>query len=147
MFRSHFVLGDVEIGLELFERGRPRGNAVLGDRHMGGPDDGVQHELAEVVIAPVPVEVGSGDAETAAAVRPLAGPGHRLRLAVGHRPARTYLLPLCVPSARSSEERRQIGQDRRDVVRAAQKPHVVVPLVIRRERLHAPGDFMLGSCL
>ena len=61
---------------------------------------------------------------------------------------RTALLPLCVPSRRLSEDgRRQVGEDRRHVVRAAQEPHVVVPLVVGGEGLHAAGDLVLGQML
>ena len=43
--------------------------------------------------------------------------------------------------------RRQVGKDGRNVVRAAQKPHVVVPLVVGGEGFDAASDFVLGQVL
>src|SRR5688572_4165892 len=51
--------------------------------HPGGPDDGVDYELAEAVIGPVLVEVAAGEAETAGLCRVFNRPCERLRLLEG----------------------------------------------------------------
>ena len=56
---------------------------VRGHVESGGPDDRIQDELAEIGVAPVLVEVGAREAEAAAAIGPLDGPGEHLLAALG----------------------------------------------------------------
>src|ERR1035438_1724329 len=45
-----------------------------GHFHFRRPKDRVQHQLAEVIVAPVPVVVAASEAEAPSAVRPFARP-------------------------------------------------------------------------
>src|SRR5258708_4293495 len=53
------------------------------DFALGRPEDGVQDERAEVVVAPVLVGVAAGEAEASAAIGPLDGPGEHLVVSLG----------------------------------------------------------------
>src|SRR5437016_5631436 len=60
------------------------GDSVGGDLDFGGPENGVQNELAEVVVAPAFVVVAACEAEAAATIGPLEGPCHVLDFAVSN---------------------------------------------------------------
>src|SRR5579872_7263948 len=64
----------VEVFFQIFGSNL-RGHAVRWHVGFGDPQEGVQKQLTEIVVAPVAVEVASGKTETAAAVWPFDGPG------------------------------------------------------------------------
>src|SRR5262249_31966087 len=137
--------GLVEVLFKFGAGGRAGGDAVGRDFALGGPDDGVEDELAEVVVAPVEVDVGAGEAEAPAAVGPLAGPGNMLGPA-----ATLYHLRLAAARAETlfaRRLRRDCTQDRGHALHLGAESHVVVPLVVDRKRLDATRDRMIGQRL
>jgi hypothetical protein len=64
----------------LFQLGRIQFHlgTVLGDIDLGGPEDGVGDQAAEVFVAPILVGVAAGEAEAPAAVLPFMRPGDDL---------------------------------------------------------------------
>ena len=119
-------------------------DALGRDVELGGPEDRVQDELAEVGVAPVLVGVGAGESEAAAAVGPFDGPGEHLVAALGVddvlvRAARRgrHALPGLVVGLGDEE--------RGDAFHLGAEAHVEVPLVADGERLDAAGDRVLGQ--
>ena len=113
--------------LQLLEPRRLGWHAAFGHFQPGGPDDGVKHHLAEVVVAPVPVDVGAGEAETPPAAGPLVDPGHVLRhpFAGEDRGVRA----VGVTAGPMHFVGRDGREDRRDALHVVRKTHVKVPLV------------------
>ena len=93
--RPRFIL----VGFELLVGGRSRRNAVGRRVESRDPHDAVQDELAETVVGPVPVPVPAREAESAAAIGPLAQT--QATCSGMPRLARTTGLPLWCPSGRS----------------------------------------------
>ena len=82
--RSNFgeILRVVLIFLQLFESGGHGGYAVGGNFLLGDPADGVEHDLSEIVVLPVVVEVSAGESESAAAILVFRYPHHVLEVAI-----------------------------------------------------------------
>ena len=89
----------VQVLLELF-RAHLAVYPVRWDLRFGGPHNGIQHQLAEIVVAPVLVKMRPGETKTAATVIPFADPGDSLRFAAFHRrPDRGVALMWAIPPA------------------------------------------------
>src|SRR5690606_38714869 len=97
---------------------------------------------------PVFVEVPTGEAEAATAAGTLVGPRDMLRLfALQHRLADVGVSRVMAVLTIEGLARRQIGQDRSDVLEIRYEPHVIIPFVIDFERTDAARDRMLGQLI
>ena len=136
-FGSRFALSsssDTSLGVP------PGGTSSLAVQRMA-----LSTRRRKFVVAPVGVVVAAGEAEAAAAVGPLDGPGQHFGAAL----ARDVLV-------RAPGRRRRslaglvVGlgdEDRRHALHLGPEPDVEVPLVADRERLHAARDRVLGQAL
>ena len=70
----------IEVPLQILGRD-PRLHAGCRHFHLREPENGVEDQLSEIVIAPVLVEMTAGETEPAAAVRAFVSPGDMLGLA------------------------------------------------------------------
>ena len=114
---------------------------------MSGPNNGIEHDLAEIRVAPIPVVVSAGEAEAAASTFTLGCPGHVLGISLGHVLADRRIATMRAIRATESVLGRQSGEDRRHSLHLGPKPHVVVPLVVDFKRLHAAADRVVGEFL
>src|SRR5438046_10419270 len=117
-------------------------------RHFGmsSPQERVQNNFAEVLAAPVLVEMRAGEPEAAPAVWPLDRPReHLFASAGGHdvwirstRRGRFALPGLVV---------RLADQNRRDAFHFRAKTDIVIPFVADLKRFHAARDRMIRQAL
>ena len=90
------------------------------------------------------VKMGACEPEASSAVRPLSAPGQDFRAAL--RLGDVGVFARC-PLARESRRRDWPRPDRGHALHLWVKPHVEVPLILDRERLHASRDRMVGQAL
>ncbi len=144
--RLGLALG-IEIRLEVF-RGDLGFHAIGGHFEFRGPDDGVEHQLALVVIAPAGMEMAAGEPEAAAAIGAHAGPGDGLRLLFfEHLALHIGVAVVRAFAAIHGLGRGDGGENGSDPLQARAEAHVEIPFVSRAERVDAVADRVLGQFL
>src|SRR5205814_1655373 len=129
----------VVIRHQLVDRRAARLHPVLRYVDFRDPDGRVEDGFAEVVLGPVPVDVAAGAAEAAGAVGVLADPHDVLDLVLADALADLGIAAVRVVLALAGAVGGDGGEDGGDALHPFAEAHVVVPLVIGRERPHAVG--------
>ena len=120
--------------LEFLERGRFGWDPVWRNLEAGGPCDAVEHELAILIVPPIPMPMPAGESEPASAVRPLPRPSHVLDHALTRPHGRIAAVRAVGALARLvRRHRREHGHDS---VHVLAETHVVVPFVFDSEGRH-----------
>src|SRR5207245_7560736 len=105
-------------------------NALGRDFDVGGPENGVEHQLAEIVVAPVLVEMAAGETEAAAAIGALAGPRHVLRFAAFDGFTHGRIATMRAFGAVHGAFGRYRGEDGSDAFHAFAEAAVEIPLIL-----------------
>ena len=120
---------------------------LAGHIDFGYPEDGVEDDLAEVVVAPVLMVVAAGEAEAAAAIGPAAAPGDDLSVPPLDRFADcgVALVGAIGPVHRALG--RHGGQDRPHRLGVVPETDVEIPFIGDLKRLYAAQDGARGQVL
>jgi len=137
-----FWFGEVLVGFEFLGCGGLGGHAVGGDVGAGDPDQGVEDDLAEIVVGPVVVPMAAGEPETSSAVGSFIDPGDVFGHA--HAGADVFIAAVGPVFAFSCGVGRNGGKDGSNVGHVFDEAHMIVPLVLDLEGFDASGHGMLG---
>ena len=129
----HLVLR-IEVFVELRFGDGLRNDPAVGHLDLGGPEDRVEDEPAEIIDRPVAVPVAAGETDAASAVRTLDRPHHRLAFAEA-----LFAVGSPVDVAVDLLPRWHAGDNVLGRLRVGEA-HVVIPLVVRAEAGHAEAD-------
>src|SRR5439155_11748498 len=99
-----------------------------------------EHQLAEIVIAPILVEMPASETEAAPAIGALAGPGDTLRLAALDGIPNCRIAAMCAIGPAHGAGRWHGAEDPRHPALALAKADMKIPFIVNGEGLHSVGD-------